>query len=48
MLSDAANMEGGETAFRKGDGSVAKVKFPGAGWAIMMQEISLLLPFIVP
>ena len=37
MLSDAANMVGGETAFRKGDGSVAKVKFPGAGWAIMMQ-----------
>ena len=37
MLSDAKNMVGGETAFRKGDGSIALVKYPAAGYAICMQ-----------
>ena len=37
MLSDAKNMVGGETAFRRGDGTVALVKYPAAGYAIVMQ-----------
>jgi len=37
MLSDPSNMVGGETGLRRGDGTIAKVKGPGIGWAVMMQ-----------
>ena len=37
MLSDPSHMSGGETAFRRGDGSVLKVGIPKIGWAIMIQ-----------
>lgn len=37
MLSDPSNMVGGETGLRKGDGSIAKVRGPQVGWAVMMQ-----------
>lgn len=37
MLSDPSNMVGGETGLRKGDGSIAKIRGPQVGWAVMMQ-----------
>ncbi|KIW50103.1 hypothetical protein PV05_11723 [Exophiala xenobiotica] len=37
MLSDPSNMVCGETGLRKGDGSIARVKGPQVGWAVMMQ-----------
>ena len=37
MLSDPTGMIGGETALRKGDGSILKVRGPGIGYAVMMQ-----------
>ncbi|KAJ4250245.1 hypothetical protein NW762_012060 [Fusarium torreyae] len=37
MLSDTRGMEGGETAIRCGDGSIAKVKSPTMGGAVIMQ-----------
>jgi hypothetical protein len=37
MLSDPSNMVGGETGLRKGDGTIAKVRGPQTGWAVMMQ-----------
>jgi len=37
MLSDPSNMVGGETGIRKGDGSIAKIRGPQVGWAVMMQ-----------
>jgi len=37
MLSDPADMIGGETGLRKSDGTVVKYRGPGVGWAVMMQ-----------
>jgi len=37
MLSDPTGMKGGETALRKGDGSIFKVRGPQIGSAVMMQ-----------
>ncbi|PWN48444.1 hypothetical protein IE53DRAFT_197212 [Violaceomyces palustris] len=37
MLSDVANMKGGETAIKKGDGSCLKAIGPQIGSAVMMQ-----------
>ena len=37
MLSDSTGMVGGETALRRGDGSLLKVRGPGMGYAVMMQ-----------
>ena len=37
MLSDPTGMKGGETALRKGDGSIFKLRGPQMGWACMMQ-----------
>ncbi|KAK4940479.1 hypothetical protein LTR10_019463 [Elasticomyces elasticus] len=37
MLSDCTNMIGGETALRKGDGEVMKVRGPGMGHAVVLQ-----------
>ncbi|PGH03508.1 hypothetical protein AJ79_07343 [Helicocarpus griseus UAMH5409] len=37
MLSDCTNMVGGETALRKGDGSIAKVRGPQMGCAVVLQ-----------
>ena len=37
MLSDAKTMVGGETAFRGADGKVTLIKYPAAGYAIVMQ-----------
>lgn len=37
MLSDPSNMVGGETGIRKGDGTIAKIRGPEVGWAVMMQ-----------
>lgn len=37
MLSDPTGMKGGETALRKGDGSILKVRGPSKGSAVMMQ-----------
>ncbi|KAF2174064.1 hypothetical protein M409DRAFT_48949 [Zasmidium cellare ATCC 36951] len=37
MLSDPTGMKGGETALRKGDGSILKVRGPSKGYAVMMQ-----------
>ncbi|KIW73249.1 hypothetical protein PV04_01382 [Phialophora macrospora] len=37
MLSDPSNMVGGETGLRKGDGTIAKIRGPQVGWAVMMQ-----------
>lgn len=37
MLSDPTGMKGGETALRKGDGSILKVRGPQTGSAVMMQ-----------
>ena len=37
MLSDPSNMVGGETGIRKGDGTIAKIRGPQVGWAVMMQ-----------
>jgi len=37
MLSDPTGMVGGETALRKGDGSILKVRGPQIGSAVMMQ-----------
>ena len=37
MLSDPTGMRGGETALRKGDGSILKVRGPQMGWAVLMQ-----------
>ncbi|KAH7409590.1 hypothetical protein BKA64DRAFT_720838 [Cadophora sp. MPI-SDFR-AT-0126] len=37
MLSDPTGMVGGETALRKGDGSLLKVRGPEVGCAVMMQ-----------
>lgn len=37
MLSDPTGMKGGETALRKGDGSLLKVRGPSMGSAVMMQ-----------
>ncbi|KAF4993501.1 hypothetical protein FGRMN_6430 [Fusarium graminum] len=37
MLSDTSSMQGGETAIKKGDGSIAKVKSPTIGGAVIMQ-----------
>ncbi|EIM89341.1 uncharacterized protein STEHIDRAFT_94494 [Stereum hirsutum FP-91666 SS1] len=37
MLSDVSNMIGGETAVRRGDGGVTKVRGPGVGSAVVMQ-----------
>jgi hypothetical protein len=37
MLSDPKGMRGGETALRKGDGSIFKVRGPDIGSAVMMQ-----------
>ncbi|OAP59152.1 hypothetical protein AYL99_06450 [Fonsecaea erecta] len=37
MLSDPSNMIGGETGLRKGDGTIAKIRGPQVGWAVMMQ-----------
>ncbi|EEH19151.1 hypothetical protein PABG_01470 [Paracoccidioides brasiliensis Pb03] len=37
MLSDCTNMVGGETAVRKGDGSILKVRGPQMGCAIVLQ-----------
>lgn len=37
MLSDPVGMSGGETALRRGDGGVLKMRQPGMGYAVMMQ-----------
>lgn len=37
MLSDPTGMKGGETALRRGDGSILKVRGPSKGYAVMMQ-----------
>lgn len=37
MLSDPIGMSGGETALRKGDGGILKMRQPGMGYAVMMQ-----------
>ncbi|KAL6822607.1 hypothetical protein H0G86_007233 [Trichoderma simmonsii] len=37
MLSDPVGMSGGETALRKGDGGILKMRQPGMGYAVMMQ-----------
>ncbi|EXJ96401.1 hypothetical protein A1O1_01527 [Capronia coronata CBS 617.96] len=37
MLSDCTNMIGGETALRKGDGDVMRVRGPGMGHAVILQ-----------
>ncbi|KAL2411211.1 hypothetical protein ABEF91_000506 [Exophiala dermatitidis] len=37
MLSDCTNMIGGETALRKGDGEIMKVRGPGMGRAVILQ-----------
>ncbi|EXJ79046.1 hypothetical protein A1O3_08547 [Capronia epimyces CBS 606.96] len=37
MLSDCTNMIGGETALRKGDGEIMKVRGPGMGSAVILQ-----------
>ncbi|KKZ65011.1 hypothetical protein EMCG_09091 [[Emmonsia] crescens] len=37
MLSDCTNMVGGETALRKGDGSILKVRGPQMGCAVVLQ-----------
>jgi hypothetical protein len=37
MLSDPTGMKGGETALKKGDGSLLKVRGPSMGSAVMMQ-----------
>ncbi|EEH10620.1 conserved hypothetical protein [Histoplasma capsulatum G186AR] len=37
MLSDCTNMVGGETALRKGDGSIVKVRGPEMGCAVVLQ-----------
>jgi hypothetical protein len=37
MLSDPTTMSGGETALRKGDGGIVKMRQPGMGYAVMMQ-----------
>jgi hypothetical protein len=37
MLSDPTGMKGGETALRRGDGSLLKVRGPSMGSAVMMQ-----------
>ncbi|KAK5715297.1 hypothetical protein LTR17_016813 [Elasticomyces elasticus] len=37
MLSDCTNMIGGETALKKADGGVLKVRGPGMGCAVVMQ-----------
>ena len=37
MLSDPTNMLGGETEVRCGDGSVRKITYPAAGYAVMLQ-----------
>lgn len=37
MLSDPVGMTGGETALRKGDGGILKMRQPGMGYAVMMQ-----------
>lgn len=36
MLSDAERMIGGETAIKKGDGTVQKIKAPGLGHAVVL------------
>lgn len=37
MLSDPIGMSGGETALRRGDGDILKMRQPGMGYAVMMQ-----------
>ena len=37
MLSDPTNMLGGETEVRCGDGSVRRITYPAAGYAVMLQ-----------
>ncbi|KAK6364710.1 hypothetical protein LTS17_012008 [Exophiala oligosperma] len=37
MLSDCTNMIGGETALRRGDGEIMKVRGPGMGHAVVLQ-----------
>jgi len=37
MLSDCTNMIGGETALRKGDGEIMRVRGPGMGNAVILQ-----------
>ncbi len=37
MLSDPVGMSGGETALRRGDGGILKMRQPGMGYAVMMQ-----------
>ncbi|KAJ5610431.1 hypothetical protein N7510_007150 [Penicillium lagena] len=37
MLSDCTDMVGGETALRKGNGEVVKVRGPQTGWAVILQ-----------
>jgi len=37
MLSDSRAMVGGETALRKGDGQILKVRGPSAGYGVMLQ-----------
>lgn len=37
MLSDPTGMKGGETALRRGDGSILRVRGPSKGYAVMMQ-----------
>ncbi|KAL6250270.1 hypothetical protein RBB50_002571 [Rhinocladiella similis] len=37
MLSDCTNMIGGETALRKGDGEIMKVRGPAMGHAVVLQ-----------
>lgn len=41
MLSDPVGMRGGETALRKGDDAILKVRAPGMGYAVMMQGGSI-------
>jgi len=41
MISDPTGMHGGETALRKGDGSIMKVRGPELGYAVMMQGGSI-------
>ena len=43
MLSDPTDMVGGETAFRRKDGSIHRIKYPRAGWATVMQANHLFL-----
>ncbi|OIW30900.1 hypothetical protein CONLIGDRAFT_558294, partial [Coniochaeta ligniaria NRRL 30616] len=37
MLSDARHMRGGETAYRRADGSVSYIKAPQMGWGAILQ-----------